>query len=191
MGKLILLVGGQKSGKSSIAERLAIDLERPVAVVTPAQPVDEEFAARIERHQADRPWDWATIETFDLVAAVGDEAVDGDTVIVDALDTWLGQVMGQVGLWAEDDVAAWDPAAEQGAEEVLARLRTVAAAARARSGVTIVIAGQPGLGPHALGASTRRYVDLHGRGCRVLGEAADDAWLVVAGRGLRLEHVGL
>lgn len=190
MGRLVLLVGGKKSGKSSTAERLAIATERPVTVVTPAEPVDEEFAARIARHQADRPWDWATIESFDLVAAMG-EADDGDTVIVDALDTWLGRVMGEVGLWADGDVVAWDAAAERGAQQVLTRLRAVLSAAQLRTGTTIVIAGQPGLGAHALGASTRRYVDLHGRCCRVLGDAADDAWLVVAGRGLPLEPIAL
>lgn len=188
MGRLVLLVGGQKSGKSSIAERLAIGAGAPVTVVTPAEPVDEEFAARIARHQADRPWDWVTMETFDLVAALG-EADDGDTVIVDALDTWLSHAMGAVGLWADGDVVAWDATAEAGAQEVLTRLRTALSAAQLRTGTTIVIAGQPGLGAHALGASTRRYVDLHGRCCRVLGDAADDAWLVVAGRGLRLDDV--
>lgn len=188
MGRLVLLVGGQKSGKSSTAERLAIAAGRPVTVVTPAEPVDDEFAARIARHQADRPWDWATIESFDLVAALG-TADDGDTVIVDALDTWLGRVMGEVGLWADGDVVAWDEEAEAGAQQVLTRLRSMSSAAALRDGMTVVIAGQPGLGAHALGASTRRYVDLHGCCCRVLGDAADDAWLVVAGRGVRLDEV--
>jgi adenosyl cobinamide kinase/adenosyl cobinamide phosphate guanylyltransferase len=187
MGRLVLLLGGQKSGKSSTAQRLAIDLGAPVAVVTPAEPVDEEFAARIRRHQADRPWDWATIETFDLVGALG-KPDDADTVIVDALDTWLAHAMGEAGLWADGDVVAWDAAAEAAAQRVLTELRAVLSAASLRAGATIVVAGQPGLGAHALGASTRRYVDLHGRCCRVLADGADDAWLVVAGLGLPLEQ---
>lgn len=190
MGRLVVLVGGRRSGKSATAERLAIEVGRPVAVVTPAEPVDVEFAARIARHQEERPWDWATIETFDLLAALG-RADDGDTVIIDALDTWLTQVMGELDLWADGDVVAWDATAEQAAQQVLTRLRSALSAVQLRSGVTIVIAGQPGLGAQTLGASTRRYVDLHGRCCRVLADAADDAWLVVAGRGVRLETVAL
>ena len=66
MGRLTLLLGGQKAGKSRLAARHAEASGRPVVVVTPAVVRDEEFAARVKRHRADRPSHWRTVETFEL-----------------------------------------------------------------------------------------------------------------------------
>jgi adenosylcobinamide kinase / adenosylcobinamide-phosphate guanylyltransferase len=62
-----LIVGGQRSGKSGHAERLALAWQaeaagREVVVVATAQAWDEEMRQRIARHQADRPVGWRTLE---------------------------------------------------------------------------------------------------------------------------------
>ncbi|MEX2487869.1 MAG: nicotinate-nucleotide--dimethylbenzimidazole phosphoribosyltransferase [Nitriliruptoraceae bacterium] len=182
--RLVLVVGGQKSGKSTYAIRRAQRNGGPVVVITPAAVRDEEFAARVARHRADRPAGWQTRESF----AVGEELADapvGATVIVDALDTWLAELLLTLGV----DLDADGPSAVErvAVEDALGReVAAIVDAARARRGETIVIAGQPGLGVHASSAGARTYVDLHGVVAQVLSRHADEALLIVAGRPLPL-----
>lgn len=185
-GTLTLVLGGQKSGKSGLAARRAEASGRPVVVVTPAVVRDAEFEARVERHRADRPAHWRTAETFDLSAALA-EAEPGAFVLVDALDTWLAESLESAGLMVGDD--APDPGRrEQAEKELLATLRAFAADVHGGDRDVLVIAGQPGLGAHAVGAGARAYVDLHGLCLQALSAVADEVLLVVAGRSVALEH---
>lgn len=185
----MLVLGGQKSGKSGFAARLAATEGTAVLVVTPARAGDAEMAERIAVHQADRPEDWTTAERFDVTTALA-EAPPGCTVVVDALDTWLAEAMTQRDLWTDAPVAAWGPAGRHAADALVHDAAAIADAATCRSGTTIVIAGQPGLGAHAMGAAERRYVDLHGRILQALAARAVRAVLVVAGRPLELANAG-
>lgn len=183
---LTLIVGGQKTGKSTVAARLASTGDAPVTVVAPAVPTDAEFAERIARHRADRPAHWSTIETFDLLGTL-ETVEDTTTVIVDALDTWLGQRMGEAGLLPADDVPT--PLGSAGAEaaaSILGRVDAFADRAAERSGHVLVVAGQPGMGLIGPSPATRRYVDLHGQAVQRLSAAAHRALLVVAGRTIEL-----
>ena len=184
MGRLTLVLGGQKSGKSSTASRLAADTGAAVVVVTPAAAGDEEMAERIARHQSDRPDDWQTVETFDVAGALAAAPTDA-CVVVDAFDTWLAHAMGAADLWTDDDVAALGPDGADAAEQVLDQVTAWAGAAEARNGETIIVAGQPGFGLHPLTANGRRYADLHGLSLSRLGTGAR-VMLVVAGRALEL-----
>jgi len=184
VGRLTLVLGGQKSGKSSLAARRAAASGRPVVVVTPAVARDAEFAARVARHRTDRPAHWRTLETFDLIGVLAD-AGSGAFVLVDALDTWLVEWLRTAGI-SIDDVAP-DPARRAEVErELIALLRSFAAAARTDDREVLVIAGQPGLGVHAGDPGARAYVDLHGLAVQALSAAADEVLLVIAGRALAL-----
>ena len=184
MGAVTLIVGGQKSGKSSAAAKLAEDSGREVVVVAPAEASDDELRERIARHKRDRPAHWRTVETFDLEGALA-QAPGEACVVVDALDTWLAHAMGQAGLWTDQDVAPLGPEGEAAAEGVLARVDAIVAAARARRGPLVVVAGQVGVGLHPHTANGRRYVDLHGLALRRLGAGAE-VIETVAGRAHRV-----
>ena len=185
MGELLLVLGGQKSGKSSYATERAAASGLPVVVMAPAVVRDDEFRERVARHRADRPPSWRTLETFDLVDGLrmaGDEVV----VLIDALDTWLAETLLELGVELDDEGPT--PQARSRAEsEVGTRLEALLAAVRRRSGLTVLIAGQPGLGPHVIGRGARAYVDLHGIAVQTISNAADEAVLLVAGRPLPLD----
>src|SRR5260221_12970533 len=69
--KLVLVLGGARSGKSTFAERLAASRGGRVAFIATATASDEDMHQRIARHRASRPQDWYTLEeTLDLVAAI-------------------------------------------------------------------------------------------------------------------------
>lgn len=183
MTGFVLLVGGQKSGKSRAAAHLATLADTPVTVITPARAADgdAEFGARIARHRADRPSHWTTAETFEVAAAIRDAGPTG-AVVVDALDTWVLDRMDVHGL-ADDDVLDGDTRRD-GEAAVLDEVSAIAAAVDARrtTGLSVVVAGQPGMGLIGASPFTRRYVDLHGLAVTRLGEVADRVALVLAGR---------
>ena len=120
---LTLLLGGARSGKSALAERLAARFDGPVAVVVTAQARDAEMAERIRRHRAGRPAGWRTVEEpLDLEAAIA-RAPEEALVLLDCLTLWVSNLMEQ-GLTDE---------------QVDRRARSAAAAAAARAAPTVVV----------------------------------------------------
>jgi adenosyl cobinamide kinase/adenosyl cobinamide phosphate guanylyltransferase len=167
---LVLLLGGARSGKSALAVRLAGASGRPVVFVATGEAGDEEMAARIERHRADRPLDWLTVEEpLDLARALAD-ADAGACVLVDCLSLWVANLI-EAGL-ADEDVAA--------------RAHEAASLAAARDAPTIAVGNEVGLGIVPVSELGRRYRDVLGRVNATWAAAADEAALVVAGRLLAL-----
>ena len=167
---LTLLTGGTRSGKSRFAVELARQAGRHVIVVVTAEAGDDEMAARIGRHKAERPADWTTVDApIELGAAVAD-APDGALVVVDCLSVWVANLLQ--GELADSDIEA---AASQ-----------VAALAATRAGGVIAVTNEVGSGvvpPSPLG---RRFRDVLGRVNALWADAADRVGLVVAGRLLPL-----
>jgi len=156
---ITLVLGGTRSGKSEVAERLAMALPQPVTYVATGVGGDPDMAARIAAHRLRRPAEWSTVETVDLVEAV--ERLQG-SLLVDALGTWVAA-----------DMEAADGAA-------------LAAALSARSGDAVVVSDEVGLGVHPSSEIGRRFRDRLGEVNRAVADAADRVLLVVAGRTLEL-----
>ena len=167
MSGLTFLLGGARSGKSALALSLAGD--GPVTFVATGTAGDEEMAERIERHRAERPAGWVTVE--EPVALRDAVAAAEGTVIVDCLSLWVANLF-EAG-WADADVEAEGAAAAQ-----------VAAGRR-----TIAVSNEVGLGVVPATPLGRRYRDVLGRVNASWAAAAEDAYLVVAGRALRLEEL--
>lgn len=86
---LTLVTGGARSGKSSYAEGLARNSQRPRRYIATAQAFDAEMADRIAHHRAQRGADWTTVEApLDLCAALAETRPD-EVVLVDCLTLWL------------------------------------------------------------------------------------------------------
>jgi adenosyl cobinamide kinase/adenosyl cobinamide phosphate guanylyltransferase len=153
---LTVVLGGTRSGKSAVAERLAAAHGRPVAYVATGAASDPDMAARIAAHRARRPPEWRTIETADPAAALRD--CSEAAVIVDSAGTWIAQVLHDEGL-LRDEVAVTAPDA---LTAVRARIEAFAQAAASRAAPTVVVCEEAGLGPLPAGAGTRRWLDLVG-----------------------------
>jgi adenosylcobinamide kinase/adenosylcobinamide-phosphate guanylyltransferase len=181
MGETILVVGGMRSGKSRLAERLAGE-HAPVTLVATAtvDPTDAEMSARIARHRADRPADWTTIEAPrgletilpDLSARVGSVLIDCATLWITNLLLGLGGGGGEPGP-LEDDA-------------ILAAVDASARAARGQARV-IWVSNEVGSGIIPIDPLARRFADLQGRANQRLAEACDSAYLCVSGLSVRLK----
>ena len=168
--RLVVLTGGARAGKSALAMRLAERWEGPVAYVATAEALDAEMARRIERHRAERPGEWSTIEEpLELREAL--EGVGGRLAIVDCLTLWVANLLER----GDDEQAIVEEAA------------VAAAVAAARETPTIVVTNEVGLGIVPATPLGRAYRDVLGSVNRAFVESSEEAFLVVAGRALRLE----
>ena len=114
MGELIFLTGPVRSGKSRRAVETAMRFGESVAFVATYKPdiTDDEMTSRIERHQAERPRAWRTLEAPDNVAAALHRLIPAPScALIDSLVTWLAVKTGFAGAPALDDeaiLATWD-----------------------------------------------------------------------------------
>lgn len=190
--RLVLVLGGTRSGKSAWAERLAAEAGAPVRYVATAPSGPDGDGERIAAHRARRPDGWETVEVAarpDLDAVLRD--ADGATVLLDGLGAWLGGVLHHAGL-LDDDGLGEDPAhGIDGASVLAGAEQTVVAladAAAARAGLTIVVGEEAGMAPVAAARGTRRWVDLLGDAHQALAARADRVVLVVAGQAIDLRE---
>jgi adenosyl cobinamide kinase/adenosyl cobinamide phosphate guanylyltransferase len=169
---IVLLLGGARSGKSRLAVRLAARQEAPVVFVATGEAGDEEMAERIERHRLERPPSWRTIEEpLGLGGAIA-QAEAGSCLVLDCLTLWTANALSAYG-----------------AGETEARAAAAAQAAARRSGLTIAVSNEVGLGIVPELPLARSYRDLLGRVNALWAEAADEVLLLLAGRAVRLERL--
>lgn len=167
---LTLLLGGARSGKTSLAVARARAFEGPVVFVATAEALDAEMEERVARHRAERDPAWATVEEpLNLDRALAEAPAEA-CAIVDCLSLWVANLV-------QEDL---------GEEEVLKRSRRAAEAAAARPGPTIAVSNEVGMGVVPEYALGRRYRDALGRANAAWATAADEALLVVAGHALEL-----
>ena len=158
---ITLVLGGARSGKSALAERLAAERAGPVTYVATATVTDDDMAARIAVHRARRPSEWSTVEAGrDLVRALRGAA---GTALVDSLGAWVAATPG-----LEVDADA------------------LAHTLEGRSGDTVVVSEEVGLSVHPESDIGRRFVDVLGTVNQRVAALADEVVLVVAGRAVRL-----
>lgn len=170
---LVVLLGGARSGKSRLAVSLARTSGAEVTVIATAEPRDAEMAARIAEHRTERPEDWEVVEEPLALTGALAAVPSGRTVLVDCLSLWVANLLER-GDRPEDVVA------------LAARAATLSAH---RSGLTLAVSNEVGLGIVPETPLGRAYRDLLGVVNRTWVETAADAVLVVAGRALPLSPV--
>lgn len=158
--RIVLVLGGTRSGKSDVAERLAAASGEAVTYLATGTPDSAGMDDRIARHQSRRPATWRTVECGPHLADAL-QASPAGTVLVDSLGTWLA---------AHHDFEADVPG--------------LLAALHHRSGTTIIVSEEVGLSVHPPTELGRRFVDAIGSLNQSVAAIADDVALVVAGRTL-------
>ena len=170
---LTVLLGGARSGKSRLALELAAASGAPVTFVATGEARDDEMAERIERHRAERPDEWSTVEEPYAIEGALARIDPGETVVLDCLTLWTANALERDG----------------GSEPVLEAAERAARVAAARAGLTVAISNEVGLGVVPVTELGRVYRDLLGSVNRLWVEASAEAHFVIAGRSLPLERI--
>lgn len=172
----ILVLGGNRSGKSRFGLRVARELapDRPVWFLGTAMPMDDELRARIERHRRERPTDWPTIDVgTDLPGAIV-AVPSGEAILLDGLTLWISALLRDD---APVDVdAVLDGPIAHGLSALLAH-----------PGPVVVVSDEVGGGLVPMHPGARAFRDLVGFTHQRLAEAVDEVHLLTAGIPLPLK----
>ena len=163
--RITLILGGARSGKSTFAERLALERFASPLYLATAEATDPEMAARIADHRARRGARWPCVEEpLDLAAALRTSAPACDGVLVECLTTWVANIL-----------------VKEGEAAFLKRRDALLGALAATVRPVILVSNEVGLGlvpEHALG---RRFRDLAGWLNQDVARLAHEVAFLVAG----------
>jgi adenosylcobinamide kinase/adenosylcobinamide-phosphate guanylyltransferase len=163
MSDLILVIGGARSGKSSFAARIAKARSASPVYLATSRVSDEDFAARVARHRAERGPEWTTIEE---PRNLGRADLAGRVVVVDCVTLWLTNLCAD---------AKWD------FDRALADARAELERVLAVDATWIFVSNELGMAPHAEHEVTRKFVDVAGFLNQDLARRAGRVVLMVAG----------
>ena len=168
MRKIILITGGQRSGKSTQAERLALSLsDHPVYLAT-AHIWDEEFAQRVRIHQQRRGPQWTNIEEE---RHLSHHDLTGRVAVIDCVTLWLTNLFLDT-----QDVNTTLELAKQEFDRFTAHDATY-----------IFVTNEIGSGGTSDNALQRRFTDLQGWVNQHIASRADEVYLMVSGIALRVK----
>lgn len=160
-----LILGGVRSGKSRLAERLAQQSDCPVIYLATADAGDAEMAARIAHHRSTRPANWKTVEApIALASAMEQHAAADRLLLVDCLTLWLTNLL----------LATDTGTLTRERDALLERLPRL-------PGNVILVSNETSMGIVPLGELTRRYCDEAGWLHQAIAAQSDRVILTVAG----------
>ena len=173
-GQIILVTGAASSGKSEWAEHLALQLTKPIIYIATAKdnPTDEEWQAKIEKHQQRRPNNWQTWEIPVNLATAINQSTAQNCLLIDSLGTWVANLLAQEQNRWELEVA-----------ELLKNMKSA-------QGDLIFVAEETGWGVVPAYESGRLFRDRLGKLVRQIGGRSDLVYLVTGGHALNLTLLG-
>lgn len=161
--KVTLITGGARSGKSSFAQRIALEHSSNPVYLATSRVWDEEHRQRIERHKADRGPQWTTVEEE---LALSQHDFTGRTVVVDCVTLWCTNFFydfdSDVNRTLETVCSEFDRLVEQVAD-------------------LIFVTNEIGSGGVSVDICQRRFCDLQGWVNQYIAGKADEVWLMVSG----------
>lgn len=170
MNKIILITGGERSGKSSFAEQTALSLSSNPVYMATARVWDEEFRERVRQHQLRRGPEWTNIEEE---MELGKHNVKGRTVLIDCITLWCTNFFYRDQQRAEND-RTW---VNQCLDDIKAEFDRFTA----QDATFIFVTNEIGLGGVSANALQRRFTDLQGWVNQYVASRADQVTLMVSG----------
>jgi adenosylcobinamide kinase/adenosylcobinamide-phosphate guanylyltransferase len=197
MKKIILITGGQRSGKSTKAEQLALSLSSNPVYLATAHVWDDEFRLRVQKHQERRGPEWTNIEEE---IHLSKHDLSGRVVVIDCVTLWLTNLISiehETSLAVPSDQAERDilgeakrplgddrrrlPEQESRAEHYLAQAKAEFDAFTAPDATYIFVTNEIGSGGVSTNALQRRFTDLQGWMNQYIAQKADEVILMVSG----------
>lgn len=166
MKRIILITGGQRSGKSKKAEELALSLSSNPVYLATAHIWDDEFRERVRRHQERRGPEWTTIEEEIHLSR---HDMTGRVVVIDCVTLWLTNML--------------DSSLQGNLEKAFAEFD----AFTAPEATYIFVTNEIGLGGISENALQRRFTDLQGMMNQYIAARADEVIFMISGIPVKLK----
>ena len=161
--------GGERSGKSSYAQKMAEDISKAPIYLATSRIWDEDFKARVDKHISDRDERWTTVEEEKNISSVISK---NTTVVIDCVTLWLTNFYVDTKYDIEESLKL----AKQEIEKLVEIDATI-----------IIISNEIGMGLHATTESGRKFTELQGWVNQFIAAKADKATFMVSGLPLKLK----
>ncbi|MBI9062458.1 MAG: bifunctional adenosylcobinamide kinase/adenosylcobinamide-phosphate guanylyltransferase [Marinilabiliaceae bacterium] len=169
MARIIYITGGQRSGKSSYAQNLALKLSDHPTYLATSRIWDEEHHDRIKRHQADRGPQWINIEEEKTISK---HNYSGQVVLLDCVTLWLTNFFFD----NQSDVDQSLQEAQKEFEKLVQQDATF-----------IIVSNEIGMGGQSTNDIQRKFTDLQGWMNQHIARLADEVVLMVSGLPMRVK----
>lgn len=161
--------GGERSGKSSYAQKLAEELsDRPYYLAT-SRIWDKDFKKRVDRHVSDRDERWTTLEEEKELSKV---IPKNSVVVIDCVTLWLTNFYVDTKYDVQESLLL--------AKKEIEALKTIEA-------TIIIISNEIGMGIHSDNEIGRKFTELQGWTNQAIAKIADKATFMVSGLPLQLK----
>lgn len=185
-GKITLITGGARSGKSSYAEALAKSSNMPVAYVATAIAFDEGMKDRIKKHRESRPKNWTTYEAYkDLYKIIGEMGKDHGTILLDCVTLMVTNLM------FEHENLDWEHVAHKTLDEIeegiTKQFTSLLQEVREHGLWMILVTNEVGMGIVPENRLSQIFRDIAGRINQLIAKEADQVILTVSGIPLNIK----
>ncbi len=192
--KIILVTGGARSGKSTYAEKIAMNYGEPgelgkceqgnIVYLATAVPVDGEMVQRIKDHQEDRPAGWVTLEeSLKITHALSRLPQGTKAVLIDCITFWVSNhLMDKAGVEEPrgNKVKEIEVAIVEEARKLCGSLKELDCSA-------IIVSNEVGLGLVPEHVLSRIYRDALGRANQMLAEVSEEVIFMISGIPLKVK----
>lgn len=171
MAKLILITGGQRSGKSQHAEEMALKLSPNPVYLATSRIWDEEFHQRVIRHQERRGPEWTNVEE---PLFLSQHIAEGRTILIDCLTLWTTNWFFDHQDWTTDQLL----------DVIKQELRKIR---ECKAENIILVTNEIGMGGTSSNELQRKFTDLLGWVNQYAASLADDVILMVSGIAVKIK----
>lgn len=169
MKRITLITGGQRSGKSSFAEKMALSLNSNPTYMATSRVWDEEHRKRIEIHQKNRGSEWINIEEDKILSK---HNLIGKTVLIDCITLWATNFFFDLNSNVEASLAA---------------LKTEFDTLTSQEAHFIFVTNEIGMGEMSQNELQRKFADLQGWFNQYVASHADEVYLLVSGIAMKIK----
>ena len=170
MKKIILITGGQRSGKSTKAEELALSLSSQPVYLATAHVWDDEFRERVKKHQERRGPEWTNIEEE---VHLSKHDLSGRVVVIDCITLWLTNLFYQL---------------DSEVDKTLSEAKKEFDAFTQHDATYIFVTNEIGLGGVSTNQLQRKFTDLQGWMNQYIAQKADEVILMVSGIAVNIKN---
>ena len=163
MSKITLITGGQRSGKSNYAQKMALALSPHPVYIATSRVWDEEHRQRINKHKADRGPQWTSIEEEKELSK---HNIEGKVILIDCVTLWATNYF-------------FDMQSET--EVILNALKSEFDRFTTQDATYIFVTNEIGMGEMSQNEIQRKFADLQGWINQYIAQKADDVYLMVSG----------
>jgi adenosylcobinamide kinase/adenosylcobinamide-phosphate guanylyltransferase len=184
MGKIILITGGARSGKSTFAESLAKDIGSNILYIATSLPIDDEMRTRIKKHQENRPNCWMTIEQYKNLDEIIINNPSFSGILIDCVTIMVTNLLMDID-------TDWDSTPSQQIdrfeEAIFHEFNKIIKASTQIATPIIIVTNEIGMGIVPDNHLSRVFRDIAGRVNQIIAKHATDVYLCVSGIPVRIK----